>query len=523
MESDNPLSQAITAHQHGKLDEAEHLYREILKIEPKHPATNHNLGILINSLNKTTDALELFKIAAEENPNIEQYWISYFTALIKENKLDVAEVVCKKALEFNPDSAEAYNSLGIIFNKFLKLDEAEGSFKKAIALKKNSIEFYNNLAATQHMLHKSNDAISNYKKSIELKPDHAVTYYNQGITFFDLGKQVESETSYRKAIKLKPDYAEAYNNLASSLYISGKLDEALIMYNKAISLKPNFKIAIQSRGHVLFDKKNFNDSLRDFDICNTEESRARSLASLYALGRIDEIYKRIEDNSDLDKKNLSVAAFSSFISYKEKKDTTHKFCNNPMDFISFSNLSSNFEDSNLFINDVINELKYIKTSWEPFGRTTHNGYHSGNDFNIFKNPTKNINNLKSIILKEIDLYHSKFKNKICSFIQKWPLKKELISWYIILKQQGYQEDHIHPSAWLSGVIYLKVVPPLKKNEGAIEFSLNSKNYSHSNSLKFIHQPKAGDIVFFPSSLHHITIPFTTDTDRIIISFDMKPK
>ena len=35
MESDNPLSQAITAHQQGKLDEAEHLYREILKIEPK--------------------------------------------------------------------------------------------------------------------------------------------------------------------------------------------------------------------------------------------------------------------------------------------------------------------------------------------------------------------------------------------------------------------------------------------------------------------------------------------------------
>ena len=33
----------------------------------------------------------------------------------------------------------------------------------------------------------------------------------------------------------------------------------------------------------------------------------------------------------------------------------------------------------------------------------------------------------------------------------------------------------------------------------------------------------GDIVFFPSSLHHRTIPFSTDTDRIIVSFDLKPK
>ncbi len=28
------------------------------------------------------------------------------------------------------------------------------------------------------------------------------------------------------------------------------------------------------------------------------------------------------------------------------------------------------------------------------------------------------------------------------------------------------------TGWLSGVIYLKVVPPLGKDEGAIEFSLN---------------------------------------------------
>ena len=88
---------------------------------------------------------------------------------------------------------------------------------------------------------------------------------------------------------------------------------------------------------------------------------------------------------------------------------------------------------------------------------------------------------------------------------------------------GHQTPHIHPSGWLSGVIYLKVVPPLGKNEGAIEFSLNSEKYSDLKSPKLIHQPKAGDIVFFPSSLHHRTIPFKTDTDRIIVSFDLKPE
>ena len=69
---------------------------------------------------------------------------------------------------------------------------------------------------------------------------------------------------------------------------------------------------------------------------------------------------------------------------------------------------------------------------------------------------------------------------------------------------------------------MKVVPPLGKDEGAIEFSLNSVNYSDLNSPKLTYQPELGDIVFFPSSLHHRTIPFTTDMDRIIVSFDLIP-
>ena len=107
-------------------------------------------------------------------------------------------------------------------------------------------------------------------------------------------------------------------------------------------------------------------------------------------------------------------------------------------------------------------------------------------------------------------------------LKKWPYKKNIYGWHVILKQHGHQNAHIHPSGWLSGVIYLKVVPPFDKNEGAIEFGLNGENYFDINSPKLIHQPKLGDIVLFPSSLHHRTIPFSTSTDRIIVSFDLQP-
>ena len=69
------LQQGITAHKEGKLQDAERLYRAILKSQPAHPDANHNLGVLAVSVNKADVALPLFKIALEASPDVEQFWL----------------------------------------------------------------------------------------------------------------------------------------------------------------------------------------------------------------------------------------------------------------------------------------------------------------------------------------------------------------------------------------------------------------------------------------------------------------
>ena len=66
------LQQGVAAHKEGELQEAERLYRAILKSQPLHPRANHNLGVLAVSVNKIDAALPLFKTALEGNPKIEQ-------------------------------------------------------------------------------------------------------------------------------------------------------------------------------------------------------------------------------------------------------------------------------------------------------------------------------------------------------------------------------------------------------------------------------------------------------------------
>ena len=78
------LQQGVAAHNAGNLQEAERAYQAILQSQPKHPDANHNLGLIAVSVNKAGAALPFFKTAIKANPKIEQFWLSYINALIKE-------------------------------------------------------------------------------------------------------------------------------------------------------------------------------------------------------------------------------------------------------------------------------------------------------------------------------------------------------------------------------------------------------------------------------------------------------
>ena len=91
------LQQGVTAHKEGKLQDAERLYRAILQSQPAHPDANHNFGVIAVSVNKADVALPLFKTALEANPKMEQFWLSYIDALIKEKQFDNAKQVLEQA------------------------------------------------------------------------------------------------------------------------------------------------------------------------------------------------------------------------------------------------------------------------------------------------------------------------------------------------------------------------------------------------------------------------------------------
>ena len=518
--SDTEIDEVLKLYQKKEYDDVESQALSLTERFPEHPFAWRVLGALFKETGRLIESLNAIQRSVQLSPEDTVAHYNLANTLKELGQFENAIVSYKKAIALKPDYSEAHYNLANTFKELGQLENAESSYSQAIELKPDYAEAYNNLGNTLKELGQLENAESIYSQAIELKPDYAEAYNNLGIMLKELGRLEEAEKSLRKTIALRPDaFPDAYDHLGTILQERKSFDEAEDCYKKCISLEPNKTTFItMSRGSILFREGFFEQALSLFDSYNNITSRACALESLYALGKIDEAYNRIKANIDLDGENIRVAAIAAFLSDQQKKNTAHNFCNNPLEFIHSGNISHHIEGSDSFIASVIDELKTIKTAWDL--NTTKNGLQATID--IFKNPSKKISLLKSIIIDELDTYYSKFKNENCSYIKKWPLEKKIAGWHVILKQQGHQISHIHPSGWLSGVIYLKVVPSKEKSEGAIEFRMDSPQYPNLESSKKIYQPKLGDMIFFPSSLHHRTFAYSTNTDRICVSFDLIP-
>ena len=283
MITDQTLKQAIKAHQVGRLEEADHLYQKILETQPTHPDANHNLGVLKVLLNKSADALLLFKIAVESNPSIEQYWYSYSNTLIREKKFKEAEAISRKAIKFKPNFVTIHFNLGFILNEIGKFKEAELSYKKAITLKPEFVEAYYNLGATLQALGRTDEAVESYKKAIMLKPKFVEAHNNLGVILKDLGKFDDAEASYKKAIEYKVDYAEALSNLGEVQKSLGRIDDSLSNYKYAYQLKPDLDYLLGALIHLKMNFCIWDDLPKNINMLTKKINNGEKASTPFAL------------------------------------------------------------------------------------------------------------------------------------------------------------------------------------------------------------------------------------------------
>jgi len=307
---DKALQQGIAAHRKGDLKEAELLYRAILRSQPAHPDANHNLGVIAVSVNNSEAALPLFKTALEINPSIEQYWVSYIEALIKEQKFEIAMKILaegrkkvlvgeradaleahlramsqpgkpegseqKKSLTFSErrrkisdkkktksPSSKDINSLSVLYQSG-RYGDAE---KLAISITEKFPRHqfgWKVLGAVFKLTGRISESLIVSQKAVKINPQDADAHNNLGIILQEMGRLEQAEVSLRQALALKKNYAEAYYNLGNVLKGLGRLKEAEASYRKGVSIRPNFPELHNNLGNTLKELGRLEDAETSF-------------------------------------------------------------------------------------------------------------------------------------------------------------------------------------------------------------------------------------------------------------------
>ena len=379
-----------------------------------------------------------------------------------------------------------------------------------------------NLAIKNQQQNDYESAATNYEKILKIEPNHFGTNFSFGSLLIEAKKFEKAKKLLENSIRINPNFAKAQHNLGLIFYHLEKFKNAIKCYEKAIKIEPGYNNAHQALGAILKKQKDYKNAIDHFKKVNSKNSRSQILECLYLSNDFNAYKKMLEELTEHDPLNIRVATFSTYVSAKKKIKNIYPFCKNPLKFFFNTNLINEIHDSNIFLDRILKSLEKKKSVWEPFSKTTVKGSHTSN--NIFNTEDPNIFKLKKLIEQKINFFQKNYKFSDDYFIKKWPLKTSLHAWHVKLVNQGHQKSHIHDSGWLSGVFYLKLPKVLSKDEGSIKLMLYGYDFPEDDNLPYLmYSPKAFDLILFPSSLFHKTIPFNSEDERHSIAFDLKPK
>lgn len=159
--------------------------------------------------------------------------------LLKQGRLDEAEVSCVQLINDSPGNAEAYFQLSLVCMQRKAWQRTLDLLETATGLNPNVAIYHANRGASLFMLKQYQQAVDALTRALILDPDHINALNNLGVVYSLQGKNVEAEKLLKHSLKLDPKQPEAWLNLCSAVQELDFREEDVVGYaRQAVSLQP---------------------------------------------------------------------------------------------------------------------------------------------------------------------------------------------------------------------------------------------------------------------------------------------
>ena len=127
------IEAALEAHQAGRLDAAEPLYREALALDPTHAKTLHYFGVLQHQRGNHAFAAELMSEALKLDRTDAACWSNRGLVAVALGHREEAMICYDQALQLQPDFADARNNFGVALARRKARSKSVEQYRLALA------------------------------------------------------------------------------------------------------------------------------------------------------------------------------------------------------------------------------------------------------------------------------------------------------------------------------------------------------------------------------------------------------
>lgn len=229
----------------GSPEQAERIYRDILKKDPDH--------------------VEAARLLAGIAVHHERY--------------REAEVFLQRAVKMAPDYVRAWADLANVQRELDKIEDAIASAMRVMELAPDVAESHMLYAAAIGLAGRHEDAIELYRKAIAASPRRAGAMCSMANHLKTIGRRDEAIAQYRAAIAARGDHAESYWSLANLKTF--RFEEAEIAAMESLLSNRNLPDLARSQIHNALGfayeaGKDYDRAFANFDKCNRIRRKSES-------------------------------------------------------------------------------------------------------------------------------------------------------------------------------------------------------------------------------------------------------
>jgi tetratricopeptide (TPR) repeat protein len=238
----NNLSLGLVYFERGYYEQAQAFFQRAVKDDPDSAEPLYGLGSVYLQQNKSQEAKDCFERALQLHANYPgtpaNAWINLGILSARAGDLDKAIDLFKRAAQMDPDHAIALQNLGSAYRQKKDWPNAEKALKRAVELTPEDAEANYGLGMVYAQQNDTERAREFLRRSLDVRPDYAPALNNLGIVNIRTGRAEEAIRNFQESVRVAPEYDQGYLNLARVYAIQGEGVKAKAILEELLKKHP---------------------------------------------------------------------------------------------------------------------------------------------------------------------------------------------------------------------------------------------------------------------------------------------